>query len=162
MKIRPNKKLGQNFLVDPVIIERIIASTGFCPQDTVLEIGAGLGALTLPLSKSVGRVVAVEKDRRLVDSLKGELKRLKISDVTLVQEDILSFDFAGIQPAPPGKIQVAGKSAVQHLLTGIEKTDGKSGICFESRVDVSIGGCQTFNRRTRQPGLRRHDPLNTV
>ena len=108
MKIRPNKKLGQNFLVDPVVIERIIAATGFSRQDTVLEIGAGLGALTLPLSKFVGHVVAVEKDRRLVDSLKGELNRLKIPNVTLVQEDILSFDFASIQPAPSTKIQVAG------------------------------------------------------
>ncbi len=108
MKIRPDRKLGQNFLVDPVVIESIIAATGFSTKDTVIEIGAGLGALTLPLSKCVGRVVAVEKDGRLVDSLKGELKRLEITNVTLVQEDILSFDFSGIQPAPFAKIQVAG------------------------------------------------------
>ena len=108
MKIRPNKKLGQNFLVDPVVVERIIAATGFSSQDTVLEIGAGLGALTLPLSKSVAHVVAVEKDRRLVVSLKEELKRLKISNVTLVQEDILSFDFADIHEAPLQKMQVVG------------------------------------------------------
>ena len=108
MKIRPNKRLGQNFLVDPVTIEKIIGATRFSEQDTVLEIGAGLGALTLPLSRSVAHVVAVEKDRRLVESLKRELNRLKISNVTLVQGDILSFDFAGIQPAPLKKIQVAG------------------------------------------------------
>jgi len=108
MKIRPNKKLGQNFLVDPVVVEGIIAATGFSQQDTVLEIGAGLGALTLPLSRTVAHVVAVEKDRRLVASLKEELNRLKISNVTLVQEDILSLNFAGIDPAPLQKIQVVG------------------------------------------------------
>ncbi len=108
MKIHPNKKLGQNFLVDPVVVEKIIAASGFSKEDAVLEIGAGLGALTIPLSKTAGHVVAVEKDRRLADALKGTLSRLNINNVTLVRGDILSLDFSSIRPASLEKMQVAG------------------------------------------------------
>ena len=159
MKIRPNRKLGQNFLVDPVVIERIIAATGFSRQDTVLEIGAGLGALTLPLSNSVGRVVAVEKDGRLVDSLKGELSRRKTPNVTLVQEDILSFDFTGIQSAPSTKIQVAGNlpynisSPVLKKLMENRKYVGRAVLMFQWEV---------AKRLTAAPGNRDYGAMTLL
>jgi len=89
---RPKKSLGQNFLCDAKIIQEIVRLSGFLPSDAVLEIGPGQGALTLPLSRTVGHVVAVEKDARLFDLLKRKLSILAISNVTLVNHDILSFD----------------------------------------------------------------------
>ena len=106
--LRPKKKLGQHFLVDEGIIEKIIASAGFRPSDIVLEIGPGQGALTLPLSKTVSHVVAVEKDIRFTNLLQRKLSNLGISNVTLVNHDILTFDFKGIKPRPSGKIQIIG------------------------------------------------------
>jgi len=100
--------LGQHFLVDAGIIEKIIASSRFQPSDIVLEIGPGQGALTLPLSKTVSHVVAVEKDIRLTNFLQKKLASLGISNVTLVNHDILTFDFNGIKPRPSRKIQIIG------------------------------------------------------
>ncbi len=91
--LRPSKGLGQNFLVDPIILEKIVAAAELTPDDTVLEIGAGLGTLTEHLACAAGRVVAVELDERLMPVLQDTLSRF--DNVTLVQGDILELD-----PAP--------------------------------------------------------------
>ena len=106
--LRPKKKLGQHFLIDAGIIEKTIASARFQSSDVVLEIGPGQGALTLPLSKTVSHVVAVEKDIRLTNLLQKKLSSLGISNVTLVNHDILTFDFNGIKTRPSDKIQIIG------------------------------------------------------
>jgi 16S rRNA (adenine1518-N6/adenine1519-N6)-dimethyltransferase len=106
--LRPDKRLGQHFLVDPKIPDRIIALAGFKPSDVVVEIGPGRGALTLPLSKTVSRIVAVEKDPRLADRLQKRLLHLGIRNVTLVCEDILRFDPEAIPLPPDEKVQVLG------------------------------------------------------
>ena len=72
---RPNKRLGQHFLKDPNIIHEIISRAGFSSSDHVLEIGAGMGALTIPLSESVRHISAVEKDTRLTRFLGKRLSR---------------------------------------------------------------------------------------
>ena len=105
---RPLKRLGQNFLVDPNIPEKIISSAGFQSSDVVLEIGPGQGALTLPLSRTVSRIVAVEKDARLADFLQRRLTTLGISTVDLVCQDILRVDFGAIPLPSSQKIQVIG------------------------------------------------------
>ncbi len=64
-RLRPDPKLGQNFLQDPEALQRIVAAAGVSPTDVVLEIGCGLGHLTRYLAVSAQRVVAVELDRRL-------------------------------------------------------------------------------------------------
>ncbi|MEM3030774.1 MAG: 16S rRNA (adenine(1518)-N(6)/adenine(1519)-N(6))-dimethyltransferase RsmA [Candidatus Micrarchaeia archaeon] len=69
---RPRKSLGQNFLVDERIAARE-AEAAACDGKAVLEIGAGLGALTIPLAKRAREVIAVEKDRRLLPFLKSAL-----------------------------------------------------------------------------------------
>ena len=61
----PNKRLGQNFLIDPNIVRKIVALAELRPGDHVLEIGPGRGILTEALSHSAGRVTAVEVDSRL-------------------------------------------------------------------------------------------------
>jgi 16S rRNA (adenine1518-N6/adenine1519-N6)-dimethyltransferase len=106
--VRPRKKLGQHFLQDRAVVQTIIAKAGFGPETHVLEVGAGLGALTLPLARSVAHVYAVEKDARLVERLQEALRREAILNVSLIHRDILRFDPAEL-PVPPGrKLAVIG------------------------------------------------------
>ncbi|HUU81462.1 MAG TPA: 16S rRNA (adenine(1518)-N(6)/adenine(1519)-N(6))-dimethyltransferase RsmA [Acidobacteriota bacterium] len=105
---RPQKRLGQHFLIDRQIIHKIIRSARFEASDLVLEIGPGQGALTLPLAQSVGQVVAVEKDTYLAGLLKEKLSRTQLINVTLINHDILKLDLNEIKPPSPVKIKVIG------------------------------------------------------
>jgi 16S rRNA (adenine1518-N6/adenine1519-N6)-dimethyltransferase len=67
--IRPTKTLGQNFVHDANTVRRIVRAAGLAPDDVVLEVGPGLGSLTLGLLAAADRVVAVEIDHRLADAL---------------------------------------------------------------------------------------------
>ncbi len=102
---RPKKSLGQHFLRDPLVIERILAGAEFRMNSTVLEIGSGLGALTFPLASCVQHVIAVEKDGTLVEKLRAGLAREGIGNVTLIHEDILKLDLARLSKE---KIEVIG------------------------------------------------------
>lgn len=88
--IKPNRRLGQNFLVDERTRDRVIAAAGIRPDETILEIGPGLGALAEPLARHARRVVAVEKDGRLVDFLTNAFAAAP--NVTITQRDIRKFD----------------------------------------------------------------------
>jgi 16S rRNA (adenine1518-N6/adenine1519-N6)-dimethyltransferase len=92
--LRPSRGLGQNFLVNQTVLERIVAAAELTPGDVVLEIGAGLGTMTEPLARDAGRVVAVELDQRLIPVLQDVLAGL--DNVTLVQGDILTLDPAAL------------------------------------------------------------------
>jgi len=67
--VRPSKRLGQNFVVDPGTVRRIVALAGLAPDDMVLEVGPGFGSLTLGLLGAAGRVIAVEMDPVLAAEL---------------------------------------------------------------------------------------------
>ena len=105
---RAKKRLGQHFLVEPKIIHKIIACAGFKESDLVLEIGPGKGALTVPLARSVGRILAIEKDAFLVSLLQKRLKKAGINNVTLINYDILKWDFHKIRPPSSGRLLVIG------------------------------------------------------
>ena len=93
---RPLKKLGQNFLIDKNIFDKIsaILDQGVKKKDPVIEIGAGFGALTFLLSGLAGSVFAVEKDKKIIESLK---KRMGLPDnVTLIEGDFLKLDIEKI------------------------------------------------------------------
>jgi len=89
--IKPNKRLGQNFLVSDVILEKIIKTSQIKPWDIILEIGPGTGILTIALAKKAKKVIAVEKDKKLADILKKELDNNKIKNVEVIQGDILKI-----------------------------------------------------------------------
>lgn len=86
------KKFGQNFLIDPHVLEKIIASAGVTKDDMVLEIGPGIGTMTQYLAESAGRVVAVEIDNNLIPILQETLK--DYDNVTVIHNDILKVDIA--------------------------------------------------------------------
>ena len=90
--LHPVKQRGQNFLKDPSTA-RMIVSRSALPEDAiVLEIGAGLGALTVPLAQRVRKVYALEKDARLVELLKTELLVHRCDNVVVLCDDILKLD----------------------------------------------------------------------
>lgn len=90
------------------MIHEIIYRAAFDRSDHILEIGAGLGALTLPLAGSVRKISAVEKDVRLTRLLGKKLSREGVENVTLINADILKFDFNELHRLPGEKIQVIG------------------------------------------------------
>jgi 16S rRNA (adenine1518-N6/adenine1519-N6)-dimethyltransferase len=90
--IVPRKRFGQNFLHDPAVAARIVASAAVRQGERVLEIGPGLGALTVPLLDAGALVTAVEVDPRIVGFLRDELGAR--AGFTLLQGDILDEDFA--------------------------------------------------------------------
>jgi len=84
---KPKKRLGQHFLIDKAVLERILAAAKLSPGDIVIEVGPGLGILTEGLARRGARIIAVELDSKLVTLLKKRLAAL--SDVKIVHADIL-------------------------------------------------------------------------
>lgn len=89
--------LGQHFLKNPQLINKIIDHISPQREDLIIEIGPGEGGLTRQLATKVGQVIAIEKDARLA----SELKQLNLPQVTIVSQDVLSID---IQDLTSGKI----------------------------------------------------------
>jgi 16S rRNA (adenine1518-N6/adenine1519-N6)-dimethyltransferase len=96
--IRPRKRLGQCFLCDPNILEKIVRIAEVRETDTVVEIGSGIGVLTAMIARAARRVVAVEVDRFLVEVLRKELGDFQ--NVEIVQTDVLQFDFSTVCTGP--------------------------------------------------------------
>jgi 16S rRNA (adenine1518-N6/adenine1519-N6)-dimethyltransferase len=92
--LHARKHLGQNFLTDPAILESIAAAADLSRQDTVLEVGAGLGSLTRPLARQAGRVMAVELDDHLVAILRDQTADLV--NVEILHADILRISDFGL------------------------------------------------------------------
>ena len=88
--LRPSRRRGQHFLADPNTARRIVRLAGVGPDDRVLEIGAGLGSLTLALRERECSVLAVEIDPRLVSILEREMA--DDPDVRVVAGDALTID----------------------------------------------------------------------
>lgn len=97
----PRKRFGQNFLVDQGIIAAIVQAIDPRPQDTLVEIGPGLGALTEPLLERLEHLHVVEIDRDLIVRLKQRHARERL---TLHEGDALKFDFGSLGP----RLRVAG------------------------------------------------------
>jgi 16S rRNA (adenine1518-N6/adenine1519-N6)-dimethyltransferase len=98
-------KLGQNFLNDTQAIERIASSLGDLSGRTVVEIGPGAGAITAALVARAAHVIAIELDAGLVDHLRTEFAPERI---TVHQQDVLSFDFAGAAAQAGQRLLVFG------------------------------------------------------
>ena len=91
--IKLNKNLGQNYLIDENKRDQIIGFGNLTKDDVVLEIGCGIGTLTLELAKRAGKVIAIEQDTKIADILSERLKKEKIDNVELINDDALNVDF---------------------------------------------------------------------
>ena len=89
----PNKRLGQHFLTDRSILQRIVDALEPAPDDVVVEIGAGKGSLTETLAPRVAKVVAVEKDRRLARDCRLRISDCGLGNVDVVDGDALRLDW---------------------------------------------------------------------
>ena len=92
----PKKHLGQHFLSDPQILERIVGFSRVTRSDTVVEIGPGRGSLTQAIAGKVRRVIAIEFDTDLVSFLRGTLG----PRVEVLEHDALEIDFTTLCPTP--------------------------------------------------------------
>ncbi len=90
VSFRAKKRFGQNFLVSNEIIGKIVDGIAPIPSETIVEIGPGAGALTIPLAESGARIIAVEFDRDLFKHVEESLKNF--TNVTVLQKDFLKFD----------------------------------------------------------------------
>ena len=84
------KKFGQNFLIDPHVLDKIIAAAGITKDDFVLEIGPGIGTMTQYLAEAAREVTAVEIDRNLIPILEDTLSGY--DNVRVINEDVLKLD----------------------------------------------------------------------
>jgi 16S rRNA (adenine1518-N6/adenine1519-N6)-dimethyltransferase len=105
--LRPRKSLGQNFLTAAGVSERIVAAAAVAPEDIVLEIGPGLGALTLPLAARAARLIAVETDAEILGLLRAELLAAGRQNVETICASILDTDIAALAP-PDRRLVVLG------------------------------------------------------
>lgn len=101
---RAKRSLGQNFLVDPNLQKKIVAALGAGPEDEVLEIGPGRGALTRHLAGAVRRLVLVELDDALAEGLAADYRDR--SDVVVVHRDVLDVELASVSEAPSALLVV--------------------------------------------------------
>ncbi len=88
------KRFGQNFLIDPHVLDKIIQAAGVTKEDMVLEIGPGIGTMTQRLAEAAGKVVAVEIDPKLIPVLKETLAGYE--NVRVINQDILKMDIQAL------------------------------------------------------------------
>jgi len=91
--IRLDRRKGQNYLVDSNILSKIIEQSEISHDDVILEIGAGIGTLTIPLARRAAKVIAVEQDHQISAILEKRLEKLDISNVEIISADATKIDF---------------------------------------------------------------------
>ncbi len=124
--LRPRKGLGQNFLLDRKALARIVRAAQLSPDEIVVEIGPGLGALTEHLVRHAGHVVAVELDERLLTILRARLgheERLHLVHGDILRVDVPQVIRAHVSPPEPVRYKVVANlpytitsPAIRHLL----------------------------------------------
>lgn len=107
-QIQAKKQLGQHFLRYPSIAEKIVGAARLEPDDTVLEIGAGLGALTIPTARKTTLVHAVETDGRITGLLKAEILAAGLENVRIIEKNILNLDMVDLIAGANGRFVIMG------------------------------------------------------
>lgn len=92
--LHAKKRFGQNFIIDPSVVEKIARSCGANSNTTVLEIGPGLGALTQQLAMVAKEVISIEIDQDMVEILNNECE---LENVTIVHQDFLDYDLSQLK-----------------------------------------------------------------
>ena len=155
--IHPKKQLGQNFIVNPAFTEMIVKRAGISSEDIILEIGAGLGALTIPLARRAKKVFAVEKDRQIIPILNMEILVSGLTNISIIEEDILSVDITALVEDMGGKIVVMGNLpyniSSQILVQLIRSREGisRAVLMFQKELAQRITaetGCKDYGRLT--------------
>lgn len=149
-------KLGQNFLRDPQAAARIVAALGDVSERTVVEIGPGRGAITGALAAKAAHVTAVELDRELAAGLRGQFPAER---VTVVEQDVLEFDFAAAAERAGGKLRVAG-NLPYYITSPILLKLARSHAALD--VAVLMVQREVADRVTAAPGGREYGVLSVT
>ena len=157
--IRPKKQLGQHFLANQNTAEMIVNRSGMLPEDVVLEIGAGLGALTIPVARIAREVFAVEKDRNIIDILKTEILASNLSNVVIMEKNILNIDIKSLAENVGQKLMVMGNLpyniSSQILVQLIKSREALTRAVFMIQKELS-------QRITAQPGCKDYGRLSVM
>lgn len=123
---RTKKRLGQNFLVDPNVIQNILDNANISKDDVVVEIGAGVGFVTEQLVKFAKRVIAIELDESAIK----ELKKIECDNLEIVHQDILKINLSDLSSE---KVKIVANipyyitsPIIAHLLGEIDDMDNKN------------------------------------
>ena len=131
--IRPQKQLGQNFVIDPNTIRKVVDVARVSEDDSVLEIGAGAGSLTLGLTAAAGHVTAVEFDSNVVPALRESL--VGVENVDVIEADAMKLDYTSIDAT----ILVANlpyNIAVPLVITVLEKATQVTSLTVMTQREV--------------------------
>ncbi len=153
----PSKpKLGQNFLVDAQAAQRIMAALGELAGRSVVEIGAGRGAITGALAARAGQVLAIELDRELAAGLRG---RFDPERVTVVEHDVLQFDFGAEAERAGQRLRVVG-NLPYYMTSPILLKLARSHTALE--LAVLMVQREVADRVTASPGSRDYGLLSVT
>jgi 16S rRNA (adenine1518-N6/adenine1519-N6)-dimethyltransferase len=151
----PKKGLGQHFLVDPNILNKVIRTAQVEEEDVVLEVGPGLGEMTLALAHQVKKVIAIEIDPALVAILKRKVK--DYPNVEVVKSDILKVDFNQFLKEEGHPIKVVANLPYQIstplLFRFIESKEAFSTLTLTIQKEVA-------ERMVARPGRKEYGPLS--
>jgi 16S rRNA (adenine1518-N6/adenine1519-N6)-dimethyltransferase len=150
--IRLKKSLGQHFLVDENILKKIATAAQLTREDTVVEIGAGIGTLTQALAQRAGRVIAVEIDSRLIPLLREHLG--PYSNVAIVHQDFLQLDLRTVATAQ--KVVVVGNLPYNVTAPILEKLVGAHKILKSATLLVQL---EVAEKLCAQPGSRQANAI---
>ena len=155
--LTPRKGWGQHFLADRNILNKIVRTAGIGHEDVVLEVGPGLGEMTLALAQQAGKVIAVEIDPKMVEVL--EKKMGTTSNVAIVRKDILKVDFRTLFKHVPPPIKVVGNLPYQIttplLFRFIESRRFFSALTLTVQKEVA-------DRIVAPPGGKAYGPLSVL
>jgi 16S rRNA (adenine1518-N6/adenine1519-N6)-dimethyltransferase len=155
LQIRPKKRLGQHFVVDPNILRKIVDCAGLETEDIIVEIGAGLGSLTAPLAARVQKVYALEVDQRLATILREEF--LDRGRVEIIPEDALRYDFRALYQQWRRKMKVVANLPYEISSPMIFRL-------FEERhcfsLFVLMLQMEVARRIVARPGTKEYGPLS--
>lgn len=155
--LRLTKSLGQNFLTDINIIRKIVDTAEVNENDLVLEIGPGIGSLTVQLAERAGRVIAVEIDRRLMEPLSETLEGC--DNVQVVNADILKTDLSALTAGWEGSLKVVS-NLPYYITTPVIMSLLESPIPWELLVFMIQK--EVVGRMVAEPGTKDYSALSVA
>jgi 16S rRNA (adenine1518-N6/adenine1519-N6)-dimethyltransferase len=150
--------LGQHFLVNPGVLQKIVQAISPNPDELIIEVGAGKGILSIPLAEKAGKVIAIEKDGRLAAGLRGR----EVPNLEIVESDVLKIDFRkliGKEKRFTGQVKLIGNlpySISSPLLFRVlEHKTLFTGCVFLLQKEVA-------ERISATPGSKKYAPLSIL